>query len=78
MTAASTVATWVLVAYTRCLPVLLLGMAAALVVVLLHCALRRAHSEQRHKGRQPLGYTWQQVLGRGERSPRAGGWRGWE
>lgn len=65
------VSTWVLVAYTRCLPVLLLGAYGALVAVLAHCSLRRAPSEQRHKGRQLLGYTWQQVLGRG-----ALGWSG--
>ncbi|KAL4419286.1 hypothetical protein ABPG77_008336 [Micractinium sp. CCAP 211/92] len=58
------VSTWVLVAYTRCMPMLLLGAWGALVAVLAHCALRRAPSEYRHKGRQLLGYTWQQVLGR--------------
>ncbi|KAL4424091.1 hypothetical protein ABPG75_001392 [Micractinium tetrahymenae] len=58
------VVTWLLVAYTRCLPMLLLGAAASLAAVLAHCALRRAPSEYRHKGRQLLGYTWRQVLGR--------------
>ena len=66
VTAATTVVTWLLVAYTRCLPMLLLGATASLVAVLVHCALRRAPSESRHKGRQPLGYSWRQVLGRGE------------
>lgn len=65
--------TWVLVAYTRCMPVLLLGAVGALAAVLAHCALRRAPSEYRHKGRQLLGYTWRQVLGRG--APE-GGWEG--
>ncbi|KAI3432223.1 hypothetical protein D9Q98_003785 [Chlorella vulgaris] len=64
VTAALTVVTWLLVAYTRCLPILLLGCAASLVAVLLHCALRRSPSELRLKGRQLLGFTWQQVLGR--------------
>ncbi|PSC73348.1 Drug Metabolite transporter superfamily [Micractinium conductrix] len=64
VTAATTVVTWLLVAYTRCLPMLLLGATASLVAVLVHCALRRAPSESRHKGRQPLGYSWRQVLGR--------------
>lgn len=58
--------TWLLVAYTRCLPVLLLGAVVALVAVLVHCGLRRAPSEYRHRGRQLLGFTWRQVLGRGE------------
>jgi hypothetical protein len=66
VTAATTLLTWLLVAYTRCLPMLLLGSAASLAVVLVHCGVRRAPSEYRHKGRQPLGFTWQQVLGRGE------------
>jgi hypothetical protein len=65
VTALATVVTWLLVAYTRCLPILLLGAVAALVAVLLHCALRRAPSEYRYKGRLLLGYTWRQVLGRG-------------
>ena len=66
VTAATTLLTWLLVAYTRCLPMLMLGSAASLAVVLVHCGVRRAPSEYRHKGRQPLGFTWQQVLGRGE------------
>lgn len=67
------VSTWVLVAYTRCMPMLLLGAWGALVAVLAHCALRRAPSEYRHKGRQLLGYTWQQVLGRGALGGAVGG-----
>ena len=67
VTAATTLLTWLLVAYTRCLPMLMLGSAASLVAVLVHCGVRRAPSEYRYKGRQPLGFTWQQVLGRGER-----------
>lgn len=59
--------TWVLVGYTRCLPILLLGAVAALGAVLAHCGLRRAPSEYRHRGRTPLGFTWRQLLGRGAR-----------
>ena len=68
VTAALTVVTWLLVAYTRCIPVLLLGMAASLVAVLAHCGLRRAPSEHRYKGRLLLGFTLRQLLGQG-------GWR---
>ncbi len=66
VTAAATVVTWLLVAYTRCMPMMFLGVVNSLVVVLLHSALRRAPSELRHKGRQLLGFTWRQLLGRGE------------
>lgn len=66
VTAALTVVTWLLVAYTRCIPILLLGMAVSLVAVLVHCGLRRAPSEYRYKGRQPLGFTLLQLLGQGE------------
>ncbi|PRW61143.1 Prenylated rab acceptor PRA1 isoform A [Chlorella sorokiniana] len=63
ITAGLTVVTWVLVAYTRCMPILILGMAASLVAVLVHCGLRRAPSEYRYKGRQLLGFTLRQLLG---------------
>lgn len=59
----TTVVTWLLVAYTRCLPILLLGLVASLLSVLVHCALHRACSEYRH--RQMRGFTWRQVLGQG-------------
>lgn len=58
----TTVATWVLVAYTRCMPILLLGSLLALLATLLHTALRQAPSEHRHSGRQPLGYGFGEVL----------------
>ncbi len=74
ITAGLTVVTWVLVAYTRCMPVLLLGMVASLVAVLAHCGLRRAPSEYRYKGRQPLGFTLRQLLGQGACD--LGGWAG--
>ena len=74
VTAGLTVVTWLLVAYTRCVPVLLLGMASSLVAVLVHCGLRRAPSEYRYKGRQPLGFTLRQLLGQGA-LPGAGGRR---
>lgn len=58
----ATIVTWVLVAYTRCLPVLLLGAALVLLATLLHTCLRRGPSEHRYSGRQPLGFTLQQVV----------------
>lgn len=66
ITAGLTVLTWFLVAWSRCMPVLLLGSVNALLAVLLHCGLRRAPSEYRYRGRAPLGFTWSQLVGRGE------------
>lgn len=80
LSAALMLVTWVLVGYTRCLPILLLGAVAALAAVLVHCGLRRAPSEYRHRGRAPLGFTLAQLLGRGARRRLwrgGGGWAGW-
>jgi hypothetical protein len=64
LAAATMVATWFVVAYTRCLPIMLLGVALAAAAVLLHAASRRGASEYRYRGRAPLGFSLWQVLGR--------------
>eukprot|EP00887_Chlorella_sp_A99_P003351 scaffold26.g3351.t1 len=51
--AATTLVTWVLVATTRCLPIMLLGAVLSLVTTLLHTSLRNAPSEARRGARQP-------------------------
>lgn len=60
----STLATWLLVAYTGCLPIILLAVLLSTLLVLVHSCTREARSESKHRGRAPLGYTLQQVLGR--------------
>jgi len=67
---ALSVGTWITVAYTRCVPVLLLGFLLALWAIAIHATLRPAPSETRHRGRTPLGYTVAQCIGR---QPVAGG-----
>lgn len=62
--AALTLLSWFLVAYTRCIPIITLALSLAVLVVSLHASTRRAASEYRYKGRLPLGYTVQQVIGR--------------
>lgn len=59
-----TLITWFLVAYTRCLPIVILALALAGLTVSMHAALRRAPSEYRYKGKSPIGWTIDQVLGR--------------
>ena len=58
------ITSWLAVAYTKCLPIITLGISLASFVVLAHASLREAPSESRHRGRTPLSYTFLQVLGR--------------
>jgi len=64
MAAAMMVGTWILVAYTRCLPIMALSLALAAAAVLAHAATRRGVSEYRCRGRPTLGFSLWQVLGR--------------
>lgn len=64
LSAAYTIGAWMLVVYTRCMPILMLAMVLATASVLLHAVARRAPSEYRHRGRHLLGYTLSEVLGR--------------
>jgi len=57
------IATWLIVAYTRCVPVLMLGMMLAAGCIVCHASARQAPSEVRYRGREPLGYSLGQVLG---------------
>lgn len=58
------VGTWVAVAYTRCIPVIGLGLGLGGAAAAWHAALRAAPSEARHRGRAPISYSLWQVLGR--------------
>lgn len=58
------VATWFLVAYTRCIPVLLLAICLSLSFTFVHASSRAAPSESRYKGKLPLSYSIWQVIGR--------------
>lgn len=62
--ALSTLGAWLLAAYTRCFPMILLAAALSTLTILLHGTTRKAPSEARHRGQRPLGYTLAQVLGR--------------
>lgn len=59
----STLATWLLVAYTRCFSLIALAALLSAFTILLHAAGRKALSESRYRGKTPLGYRLEQVLG---------------
>jgi hypothetical protein len=65
-------ATWILVARTGCMPILLLGALAAAAACAAHAAARRAPSELRHRGRAPLGWPFRAVVGAGPPPPAGG------
>jgi hypothetical protein len=73
------IATWITVVYTRCMPIILLGLSIGLLICVLHATLHTSSSEQRrgtnpislhfHRNRAaasaaPHSYTLKQVLGR--------------
>ncbi len=64
VTALTTIGTWLLVAYTRCFPMILLSLLLSSVAVLGHAITRNAPSESRYRGKLPLGYSWEVVRGR--------------
>lgn len=63
------VLTWLVVVYTRCMPIVFLGLLIGGGVVLTHAALRSSPSESRYRGRTTLSYTILQVLGRRQVPP---------
>ena len=56
--------TWVVVVYTRCMPIIFLGLVIGAIVVLMHAGLRQSPSEMRYRGRLLHSYTFYQVIGR--------------
>lgn len=58
------IGTWLVVVYTRCMPIIFLGLILGGGVVSTHAGLRQSPSETRYRGRTPLSYTIYQVLGR--------------
>ena len=57
------IVSWFLVVYTRCIPIISLGVFFAVVFVGMHAASRESPSETRYRGRQPINYQMTQVLG---------------
>jgi hypothetical protein len=55
--------TWILVAYSRCIPILLLGVFLASLAVTMHAGARQAPSEERYRGRERVSYSLVEVLG---------------
>jgi hypothetical protein len=62
--AALAMVTWIAVAYTRCIPVIALGLTLGGAAAGWHAALRAAPTEARHRGRTPISFTFLQILGR--------------
>ena len=57
-------ATWLIVALTKCIPIILLGLVNATLVVLTHACVRKSPSEMRYRGRTMYSYTFAQVVRR--------------
>lgn len=55
--------TWILVAYSRCIPILLLGVSVASLAIIMHAGTRQAPSEDRYRGREKFNYSLGEVLG---------------
>jgi hypothetical protein len=62
----SGIGTWLLVAYTKCVPVVALGLFLSSIAVLVHASLRRGQTEHRLRGRQIFGL----FVGAGAEPPR--------
>lgn len=67
MSAWMMIASWLIIVYTRCIPIIALGLLMSLLFILLHSSLREAPSESRYRGSAPISFSISQVIGLEER-----------
>ena len=53
--------TWVVMVYSKCMPILLLAMMVSLVAIIVHAAIRASASECRYRGKKVISYSFKDV-----------------
>jgi len=53
--------TWLIMIYSKCMPIIALSLVLSLAVIVLHAGLRRSHSEGKFRGKLKLSYSFRSV-----------------